>query len=154
MNISVIRIKTNGRACETGPLMREMVNRYFLDMAPFAHYSLIEIFDFVKNIPYREDPPNEETLMRPYFTIHGHGWGGDCDDKAIVIASWAKLVLPPDPQTGRSYRFIAVRRADSDSLHHVYPEVFYKGEYIICDATYNFNRIGRLRENYAEYVII
>lgn len=154
MDIGITYATTNGLATETGPLMHAMVDTYYTDMIPFAHLSLIEIFDRIKAIPYRNDPPHQETLMRPYYTMYSHGWGGDCDDKAIALASWAKIVLSPDPETGKSYRFIAVRKEGASGLHHVYTELFVNGRYLIADATYKFNVLGRLREPYAEYVII
>jgi hypothetical protein len=89
--LQVTRVKTNGRVKQTGPLMHKMVDLYYRDMLPWAHYSLMEIFDYIKCIPFREDPPTEETLMRPIYTMTSQGWGGDCDDKSIALASWAKL---------------------------------------------------------------
>lgn len=140
-------VETDGLAISTGPLMRDMVERYYQDMLPWAHYSLLDIYNIIKNLPYRPDPPEEETLMRPSYTMSMQGWGGDCDDKSIALASYAKL-------RGIPYRFLAVRRFGKDQLHHVYPELYIKGEWIPFDPTYNFNTPGRVREVYAESVII
>lgn len=140
-------VKTDGLATTTGLYMREMVERYYLDMAPYAHLTLSELFDFVKNLPFRPDPDDCETLMRPLYTISMRGTGGDCDDKSIVIASWARLHSIP-------YRFVAVRRADRPVLHHVFPQLYIGDRWISADATYNFNTLGRERESYIERTII
>lgn len=146
--MQLITVKTNGSAKATGPYMHLMVNKYHMDMAPYASCTLQEIFDMVKNIPYRPDPPGMEYLQRPWATLNMTGAGGDCDDKAIVIASWAKLNSLP-------YRFVAVRRFDKPVLHHVYCQIEVSpGNWVDVDPTYSFNTLGRKCEQYAEKVII
>lgn len=146
-SIQVSRIITNGTARSTGPLMRKMVYTYYRDMAPWASLTLPEIFDTIKAIPFRPDPEHEETLMRPLYTMNLQGWGGDCDDKCIALASWAYL-------NGVPFRFVAVRRPDMPVLHHVMCELYIGDRWIHADPTYNFNVLGREREPYAERVII
>jgi len=142
------RYNTDGRAETTGKLMVEVVNRYYLDMMPLAHLPLIEAFDVIKKIPFRPDPLEEETLMRPYYTMNMMGSGGDCDDKAIALASYCKI-------KGLPCRFVAVRRPDQQILHHVFTEIYIDNAgWIHADPTYRFNTLGREREQYAEYVII
>lgn len=143
----VTRLQTDGRATSTGPLMRRMVDTYYKDMAPYAYLPLNEVFDLIKALPFRPDPPDAETLMRPQYTMNMQGWGGDCDDKAIALASYCKL-------TGIPWRFVAVRRHDRKFLHHVYCELYIKGRWISADPTYSFNTLGRDREEYAQKVII
>lgn len=131
-------------------------------MIPYSNFSLPEIFDFLKNIPFRPDPVYEETLQRPLYTITGHGPGGDCDDKAIALASWAWC------QGGRPYtiqgddifspgqydfRFIAAKRKNRKTLHHVYTELYINNRWVPVDPTYFFNILGR-KENYETTVII
>lgn len=129
--------------------MHAMVREYHTDMIPYSHLSLPEVFDRIKAVPYREDPPNEETLMRPYYTMNGLGWGGDCDDKCIALASWAFIHRIP-------YRFVAIRRPCKKHLHHVICELYIMDKWLHADPTYSFNVLGRPRidELYAERVII
>lgn len=143
----VTKQSTDGSAEQTGRLMHKMVETYYMDMLPYSHLTLDEIFDIIKYIPFREDPRESETLMRPRHTMQMRGYGGDCDDKCIALASWAKMV-------GIPYRFVAVRRADRKKLHHVMCELYINGVWVHADPTYNFNTLGRERERYAEYVII
>ena len=152
-------IQTDGSAVTTGTYMRRMVDRYYQDMTPLAHLTLRELFSLVKNLPFRPDPPDAETLQRPYYTMTQSGFGGDCDDKCIALASWAKLrggsYNPEDfPARQYDYRFVAVRRADMPVLHHVFCELYINGMWIHADPTYKFNTLGREREQYEEYVII
>lgn len=138
---------TNGSAAQTGRLMRSMVRRYYQDMAPWASCTVFEIFEIIKNLPFRPDPHWEETLMRPLYTMNMQGAGGDCDDKAIALASWAVLNSIP-------YRFVAVRRADMPGFHHVFCELYINGRWLHADPTYTFNTLGRQREPYAQRAVI
>jgi transglutaminase-like putative cysteine protease len=144
--MEVYHINTDGRAQSTGKIMRHVVETYYLDMAPYASDSLITIFDKIKNLPYRPDPVNVETLQRPRYTMTMAGWGGDCDCKAVALASWARLHKIP-------YRFIAIRRPGRKTLHHVAVELYINSGWLFADPTYRFNTLGRQREE-AERVYI
>lgn len=127
--------------------MHRMVETYYRDMLPYAHLSLEQVYDIIKSLPFRPDPETNETLMRPAYTMLMLGTGGDCDDKSIALAAYCRLV-------GIPYRFIAVRRADQKTLHHVFLECYIRNKWIHVDPTYRFNTLGREREPYAEYVLI
>lgn len=124
-----------------------MVETYYRDMTPYAHLSLWEVFEKIKNLPFRPDPVEIETLQRPNYTMNMGGLGGDCDDKCIALASYCRM-------TGIPYRFVAVRRRGQQYLHHVLCQVYISGRWIHADPTYNFNTLGREREKYEEYVTI
>jgi len=142
----VFKLVTNGSAQSTGAIMRKVVETYYKDMVPYSAYSLLQVFDLIKNLPFRPDPLSCETLMRPSHTLAMRGTGGDCDDKAIALASWARLFNIP-------YRFIAIRRHNRKTLHHVAVELYTHNRWLFCDATYSFNVIGRRREE-AERLIL
>lgn len=140
-------IETSGDVQTTGRMMHEMVRRYHHDMAPWYHLSLWEVFDLIKSLPFRPDPDHEETLMRPELTMTGQGYGGDCDDKCIALASYCFGV-------GIPYRFVAVRRPDRKELHHVICDVYISGKWVHADPTYSFNTLGRQRETYTGHTVI
>lgn len=144
--MKVYAITTNGSAKGTGAIMRQVVERFYTDMAPYASLSLPDIFDKIKNLPYRPDPVNVETLMRPAYTMTMRGTGGDCDCKALALASWGRLHRIP-------YRFVAIRRPNRAKLHHVAVELYINGKWLFLDPTYSFNVLGRKREE-AERVIL
>lgn len=147
MRIRLQSVETNGKAAATGPYMHAMVRTYWRDMIPWGSHSLPEIFERIKNLPYRPDPETVETLMRPYYTMRGFGWGGDCDDKAIALASWAVINRIP-------YRFVAVRKAGMPTLHHVFTQLNIDGKWLSVDPTYSVNILGQERDHYVERVII
>lgn len=126
--------------------MRSMVEKYYLDMAPYASLSVIQVFNIIKNLPYRPDPVDIETLMRPKYTMTMRGYGGDCDCKALALAALARLQKIP-------YRFVAIRRPGRPVLHHVAVELFMQDQWIFFDPTYNFNSFATVRPE-AERVII
>lgn len=125
---------------QTLAAMHALVEGYRDDMMPWVTLSPLEIFEKVKSIPYRYDPEPVEFLQRPYYTMSVTGPGGDCDDKAICIASWAKL-------NGYPYRFVVVGSPSSPDPSHVFAEVAFDGEnFIPMDVTYSFGVPGaRLR---------
>ena len=145
--MKVSHVQTDGAATSTGKLMHQMVQQYKRDMLPYVHMGLIEVFDFIKRIPFKPDPEEFETLQRPSYTIGECGWGGDCDDKAIAFASYCTLI-------GIPYRFVAVRRQDQETLHHVMCYIYIANKWVQADPTYSFNSLGHEREHYAEYVTI
>jgi len=137
-------------AKDTGREMYKMVEDYYTDMAPWVDLSLLDIFKTVAELPFNFDPDSEELLKRPFYTMHSIGPGGDCDDKAICIASWAKL-------NGYPYRFVATGRKKPGQsifskilLSHVLAQVYIYDNWLICDATYAFNVFG-LDLSFKEY---
>lgn len=144
MNIN--RLTTDGKAVSTGKLMREVVEKHYRDMAPYASLSLIQVYNLIKSLPYRPDPEHAETLMRPRYTMNMQGYGGDCDDKVIALASWARLRNMP-------YRFVAIRRPERKNLHHVSLELYIKDRWVHFDPTYRFNMYGVKRPE-AERIVM
>jgi len=127
--------------------MYRMASAWKQDMAPHASLSLSEVFNLLKAIPYRPDPPDEEYLMRPFYTLRGLGAGGDCDDKAIASGAWANL-------NGLGFRFVAVSRSLEKPLHHVYTEMYIGGRWLTFDPTYSFNVLGRPMCEYPKRVVL
>lgn len=132
-------------AKHTGKIMRRMVDKFYLDMAPYAHLSFSEFFDLMKNIPFNPDPDGVELLKRPYYTMNRIGPGGDCDDKSICVASFFKIA-------GIPWRFVGVGNKKLGEskilLSHVYVEVYIYGKWIPFDTTYGFNIFGKTLHKY------
>ncbi len=113
------------------------------DMAAYASYSMQELFDLLKKIPFNADPDDTELLQRPFYTLNQIGKGGDCDDKAICAGAWCHLNRLP-------FRFLAVSMQPDGQLHHVLTEIYVstyerpsQGTWIEFDPTYSFNVLGR-----------
>jgi hypothetical protein len=130
---------------QTGKRMRQLVEKYYLDMAPWASLSLMSIFEIIKNIPFTSDPAGHEFIKRPLYTMRQWGPGGDCDDKMIALASWARL-------NKLIYNFIAVgvKKAGLNiiPLTHVLLEIKIDGNWVHCDPTYAFNVCGQPFKTY------
>lgn len=138
----------------TGKLMEELSIRYQDDVAEHCHLSLMQFYDLVKNIPYKEDPKKIEFLQRPYYTLNQRGQGGDCDDKCICLGSYLTIAEIP-------FRFVAVGKdgGPKGRLHHVVVEALLDDPtgrkiWFHLDATYNFNTIGQQLRNYAKRLVI
>lgn len=128
-----------------------MVNEFYRDMAPYAALSYPDFYNLMKSLPFNPDPPNIELLKRPMYTMQRIGPGGDCDDKSIAIASWAKI-------SGIPYRFVGVGvKRDNKSkilLSHVFPELYIGGKWNPFDATYGFNILGKTLVKYDKRTLL
>lgn len=110
-------------------LIRENVNSS--EIFKFDNYSLQQIFDYVKNLPYRQDPKNFEWLQSPRWTLH---WGGDCDDKAILLGTiFERRNIP--------YRMAVVSTDPNEGYHHIYLEILLNNNWYPVDATYSDNKL-------------
>lgn len=131
---------------QTAQEMVRLARAYKEDMAPYASFSVQELFDFLKAIPYRADPKGLEYLQRPYYTVNQLGAGGDCDDKAICVAAWALC-------QGKPFRYVAVSRKKDKPLHHVFAEVKIGTEWVGVDPTYSHHVLNQ-RPPYARREVI
>jgi hypothetical protein len=135
----------------TGKMMHQLVNKYYLDMAPYSAMNPSDFFNLMKNLPYNPDPKGMELIKRPYFTMNKIGAGGDCDDKAICVGAWAKL-------NNISYKFVGVGRKINNikkiPLSHVYTELYLNNEWVTFDTTYSYNIYGKPLTDFDRYEIL
>lgn len=90
------------------------------------------VYNYVRDLPFIEDPEGIETVARPAFVLW-RGWKNnrDCDDKSTAIAAYCESRKIP-------YRFAVVGENEDPALnpHHVYPELRLDGAFVPFDATY------------------
>jgi len=106
-------------------------------LKPFDNWDLKKIFNYIKDLPYVDDPKNDalsgyddiELIKTPFLTNYN---GGDCDDKNVFLCSILK-------RQGIPYRFAVTSTTPEENLHHIYPEIFIDGYWMPFDATYNYN---------------
>lgn len=122
--------------------MGRLAVTYATDMSRFASWSLPQVQEHVRNLPYILDPQGEEALHRPWITISRHDvprLGRDCDDKAICMGAWATL-------QGWPFRFVAAGNGDGrrrPMFHHVFCSILVPGHgWVWADATYSYDRLG------------
>lgn len=122
---------------QTGEQMRRLARTYCDDMADLASMSPLDLFNYIKEIPYRKDPEGVELLQRPLFLRLEAASGADCDDRAIAVAAWAICAK-------YHWRIVAVSRRPDHRLHHVFTEVLLGNQYIPIDPTYSTSTFGRV----------
>jgi len=110
--------------------LQDLIYDYYTDMEKYKHYSILEMFDFIRTIPYEPDPPGDELIMRPSILLkRGRG---DCDDKTIMGCSYFKC---KDIPTG----FSLVSDRPEKPVHHIFTIFQNYGKWYDFDATYPHN---------------
>lgn len=110
---------------QTAAEMRRLTLEYWRDLGPWLDAPFISFFNFVCALPYVEDPPECETVSRPAYTLQEGYRPRDCDDKAVLIASWLH-------GHGLPVRFVGVSTLQNRELCHVFTEC----DGLDIDATY------------------
>ncbi|MCE9499014.1 MAG: hypothetical protein K8R21_00615 [Leptospira sp.] len=106
----------------------EFAERYKADLEFLKNMTIFEFYNLVRALPYHPDPKGEETVVRQKYTIQPE-WKGarDCDDKTLLILSFANLKNIPGQ---------AVVCGQGERPHHIYPEIELNGKIFPADATY------------------
>jgi len=145
---------------QTASAMRRIIRQYAGDLlkgdrvenrdgraVALGRLSLAEMFNLVKDIPYKTDIEPSEIIGRPKILLEGADGGLDCKKKAILMAAWCEVNGKPWELFGSSIR------KDKD-IHHVFPGVMLDGKtWINIDATYPENRIGERKRVTAAEVL-
>lgn len=125
---------------ETGDLLRRLCIQYNSDVADYDDWEIGEFYKLVRDLPYLEDPSNEEFCQRPAFTLSKEAYCRDCDDKAITMGAWLYRHDVP-------FRFVACSYKQKDDIHHCVIQLgkcwigkdekhLTDGTGVILDATY------------------
>lgn len=128
---------------QTARGMYKLINKYYKDLnaynlkvgnkiIPFKNLSLLQFFDWVRNIPYRVDTKPIEIISRPKHIIKHRMLGMDCKKKSILTASFLRLKGIPFYLAGSSSR-------KNGRIHHVYARGKLGGKFYNIDPTYSFN---------------
>jgi len=105
--------------------------KYFRDLGNYLDTTLLQFFDFVKNIPYLEDKPGTEITARPKYLIQKryNFKGLDCKKKATLMGAWFNAHNIP-------WRLVAVSERADKEIHHVFTQALINGAYENVDPTY------------------
>jgi hypothetical protein len=114
--------------------MVRIVREHATDAAPWASWTLPEVFEAVKRGGYNREPASwrSQVLARPALVVGKRVPVVACANKAIILASWAHL-------RGIPWRLVAVGRVHGRPPHHVFPEMLIGGEWLPVDATYSWS---------------
>lgn len=115
----------------------EFGSKYSSDCLFLINKTPIEVFDFIKNLPYKPDPKNIEFLSRPEFSIWRKDLPRDCDDKTLIGVCYFELKNIP-------YRIVISGK--DVKPHHIYLEYLdeFKNTWVPFDATYPKNIFGKV----------
>lgn len=118
--------------------MKYLVEKYYLDLAPFADWAIDDFFDMVKNLPYRmEDKELQaQVLQRPRFSLERVSPYVACANKAILIGAFMKL-------KGIPFGFVVSSNDPRKNYSHVFNWIKLNNNRVIVDATYPENVIFR-----------
>jgi hypothetical protein len=124
--------------------IERLVKTYYEDCRRFKEMNINEIFDFIKNIPYKADPHGIEFVRRPAKMLEANS--GDCDDKTVLFLACLKI-------KGIACGYSIVKGQGKQFFHHIFPFMVHGNKIIDLDATYPQNIIGMkknwsMRKNY------
>lgn len=123
---------------QTGSEMYRLIHQYADDLKgivvvingtgiPFSDLSLIQAFDVIRSIPYRQDKEPVEVVTRPKYI--NNETGADCKKKSILMASYLKL-------NGFPFRLVAVSNMPDKRVHHVFTQGYIDNRWENLDPTY------------------
>jgi hypothetical protein len=115
----------------------EFSQKYSSDCLFLINKTPLEVFEFIKNLPYKADPKGIEFVSRPEYSIWRKDLPRDCDDKTLIAICYFELKNIP-------YRIIISGR--DIKPHHIYSEFLdnLKNTWIPFDATYQKNIYGKV----------
>jgi len=122
---------------QTAAEMARLAVQYSGDLGELAKMPLLSFFRHVQALPYRRDPAGVETVSRPRLLLQKNYPWRDCDDKAILMASWCVC-------NARPFAFYATSElAGGRPLHHVFCVTKdAAGVLLPLDSTYAKNKFG------------
>lgn len=148
MNPMQITEKEGVHVLETLQIMENLVTNYSKDIVTFVNnvlkfdisgISLKEFFEIVKTRRYYDfEDIIGEIIQRPAITLLN---GGDCDDKAILIASFIKEFMPNTIQYFKAIKY-------KNNYEHVYNTIQINNKKIPIDATYPDHRFAYEKQPY------
>lgn len=115
---------------------------FFQDLGPYLDLSLHDFFNFVKNIPYKEDKKGLELTSRPKYLIHRryNFEGLDCKKKAILMGAWFNAHNIP-------WKLVAVSEDPQADIHHVFVQAYLNGEWKNIDPTFHYFELFEPKPN-------
>lgn len=130
--------------------MRQMVDNYTGDLIEWFDWyeatygreiNLRSFYEYIKRLPYI-DYGGSEVVKRQKYTLME---GGDCDQKAILLASYFRLKYP---EVDQFFKAIMPKKNPQPWYSHVYNQVCFpvmsgKEKVLPLDATYDWNKFGK-----------
>ena len=113
----------------------DIIDKYHTDMYLFSTFSIYEIYNFVRKIPYRLEDGEYQLLARPKKILSGEVPFIACANKSILLGSYLRLKDIPFVLTIVGY-------SEDGGYSHIFPEIK-SGEFLLpLDATLNKYRLS------------
>lgn len=128
---------------ETVDEIKNAVNKYYADLKGFPRImdmTIVQFYDYVKNIPYVRDISAAEIVSRPMYLLTMFP-ALDCKKKSILIASFMLLKHGPG-----SYRFVLSSNRPDGQIGHIFTQIYNGKKWINADATYSRNTLGASKQ--------
>jgi len=126
MKVGVSDLKSRA---QSGKSIYRMAN-YYRDLGKNLDTTLSQFFDFVRNIPFEEDPLLAEITSRPLYLLDRVKFPAlDCKKKAVLMGAWFNAHNIP-------WRLVAVSEKPDKQPHHVFTQAKIEGEWRAIDPTY------------------
>lgn len=124
-------------------IMRQLVYTHKNDLVPYKNLSLKQFFNVVKKLPYdAKEFETGEILKRPKITL---SQGGDCDDKAILMAAFLQA-FPQKALCSFNQFFITADFGKGEA--HIFNGLLCdRSNWKYIDATYAKNQINKVYSN-------
>lgn len=111
-----------------------------VDGRSLGNVSINEAYNFVKNLPYKEDL-NGEFLGRilKIWKLYTNKYlsGFDCKKKSLFLGCYAKVNDIP-------FKFKVVSSNKNKEPHHIFPVFYLNNNEVPVDATYWYYRFGKI----------
>lgn len=116
------------------------------DLGDFVDSPLLNWFNYLRRIPYKEDPETVELVARPKYLLDPYYFTAlDCKKKAVLSGAWLE---------GNEviWRLIACSERPDKSIHHVFTQARIDGVWRNIDPTYSNYRLfdGKPEITYAK----
>lgn len=129
MDVKIQPLKNPGQTC------REIYEsaEYTEDIESESVHDLQTFFNFVRDIPFLEDPPGREIVSRPKYLLDENLFPGlDCKKKAVLMGAYFNANKLP-------WRLVISSDQPNKKIHHVFPQVRLNRRWNNADATYPDN---------------
>jgi hypothetical protein len=96
---------------------------------------LLDYYDFVRSMPYRQDVEPIEVVARPQIIVERFlsGIGRDCKKASVMLGSYFT-------KKRIRWRLVTMSSRPDRQMHHIFPQIFLEGEWGNMDATYSYMR--------------
>lgn len=103
--------------------------------------TLLQFFNFAKNIPYKLDEKPVEVVGRPYRLLSDRLGGLDCKKKTCLCGSFLNQQIKKRSRLIQGFQLVGSSDRADRRIHHIFTKAKIKGRWRVVDSTYARNRL-------------